>query len=78
MTDQNQTNADGDLTGIQINCRSVNNKLGNLKLLIYTHKPDFVAFSETWITHHSPQFYNYNAIWKNRLGGLWGGLGFLL
>ena len=79
MTPNSQNpNIGNNLTGIQLNCRSVNSKLGNLKLLIYTQNPEFVAFSETWITHHAPKFYNYNAIWKNRLGGIGGGLGFLV
>ena len=54
MTPHNSTQ--DSLTGIQINCRSINNKLGNLKILIHTQNPDYVALSETWITHHSPKF----------------------
>jgi len=57
-----------NLTGIQINCRSLNNKLGELKLMLYSRKPSFMALSETWITKakFQPKFHNYNCEWKNR------------
>ena len=65
------------LTGIQFNCRSLNTGLVELKLLIYSKKPDFVALCETWINVNSkyiPSFYNYCPVWKHRLTGTGGGL----
>ena len=67
-----------EINGMQLNCQSINNKLGDLKLLIGHLKPDFVAFSETWITCNSPSFYNYHAEWKHRHDRPGGGLGFLI
>ena len=48
------------------------------KLLIYNQNPDFVVFCETWIKFNEPKFYEYKALWKNRLGSGWGGLGILI
>ena len=65
------------LTGIQFNCRSLNTGLVELKLLIYSKKPDFVALCETWINVNSkyiPSFYNYCPVWKHRPTGTGGGL----
>ena len=69
------------LKGIQINTRSVNTGLAELKMLIYKEKPDFVAMCETWLNSNSrniPKFYNYNARWKHRPDSIGGGLGLLL
>lgn len=73
-------NSDSGITGIQINCRSINNKLGDLKLLLYLKKPDFMALSETWIsnTKYEPRFHNYSVEWKHRDNGNGGGLGLLI
>lgn len=65
------------LSGIQLNCRSVNNKLGEIKLLLYSEKPEFLALSETWITKYEPKFLNYSTEWKHRVGR-GGGLGFVI
>ena len=46
----------------------------------YTHKPDVVAFSETWLswgTKYIPKFVNYTGVFKNRVTFA-GGLGFLV
>ena len=67
-----------DLKCIMLNCRSINNKLADVKLLVYTENPDLVAFSETWIKKYTPNFYDYNALWKNRPDIMGGGLGFLI
>ena len=75
------TSINNKLSGIQLNCRSLNNKLVPIKLLIYNSKPDIVAFSETWINHNSkyvPYFVNYNSEWEHRTTGLGGGLGLLI
>ena len=65
------------LSIVQLNCRSLNNKLGEIKLLLYTLKPDILALSETWVTNCEPRFYNYTCEWRHR-GGRGGGLGFVM
>ena len=65
------------LSIIQLNCRSINCKLGEIKLMIYTRKPCIVAFCETWLDKFIPKFVDYNCEWKNR-GGFAGGLGLLI
>ena len=65
------------LSIVQLNCRSVNNNLGEIKLLLYTLKPDILALSETWITNCEPRLYNHTCEWKHR-GGRGGGLGFVV
>ena len=67
------------LTGIQLNCQSLNTKLSSIKILVYKEKPDFIAFSETWLggAKNTPKFVNYNPLWRHRDGGMGGGLGLL-
>ena len=60
-----------------MNCRGINSKLGQIKLLIYANKPDIVCFTETWIGHHEPRFIDYIPVWKHR-DGFAGGLGILV
>ena len=50
------------------NARSIGNKLGNLKLLIYAEKPHVVLIQETWHTDNKndPSFINYQCYWNNR------------
>ena len=67
----------GDFEIIQLNCRSVNSKLGDVKLMVYTNKPHVVALSETWLSKYFPRFINYSCEWENRVGFA-GGLGFLI
>ena len=50
-----------------INCHSINNKLGEIKLMLYTRKPDIFCFTETWISRFEPKFIDYVAIWKHRV-----------
>ena len=69
-----------NLSIIELNCRSLNSKLGEIKLLTYSQKPDIVAFSETWLswgTKYIPKFVNYTGVFKNRVTFA-GGLGFLI
>ena len=61
----------------QLNSRSVNSKLGELKLMAYTKKPHVIAFSETWLNKCVPKFIGYNCEWKNR-HDFGGGVGFLI
>ena len=53
---------------IILNCKSLNSKLGEVKLLAYTEKPDIICLSETWLknSQYNPKFINYNCIYKNR------------
>ena len=60
-----------------LNCRSINNKLGEIKLMLYTRKPDIFCFTETWISRFEQKFIDYVSIWKQR-GGPGGGLGIIL
>ena len=65
------------IQGIQLNCRSINTKLVETKLLIYQSKPDFVALCETWITSNTkyvPRFEGYIPEWQHRPAGVGGGL----
>ena len=62
---------------IQLNCRSISNKLGDIKLMVYTQKPHVVVLSETWLSKYFPRFINYTCDWENR-SGFAGGLGFLI
>ena len=67
------------MIGLQLNCNSINTKLVDIKLLVYNNKPDFVAFSETWLKKDKiPTFVNYTSEWKNRPSQTGGGLGFLI
>ena len=62
------------LTGIQLNCQSLNTKLSSIKILVYKEKPDFIAFSETWLggAKNTPKFVDYNPLWRHRDGGMGG------
>ena len=63
-----------------MNCRSLNNKLGEVKLKLYTVKPDFLALCETWITNKKfePKFHGYTAVWHHREHMQGGGLGIII
>jgi len=67
---------------IQLNCNGINRKLSEIKLLVYTKKPDLVCLCETWLNDQSkqPVFVGYDVVWENREGGARarGGLMFLI
>jgi exonuclease III len=64
---------------VQLNCRSLYNKLSEIKVYIYANKPHIVCFSETWLVGDKlPNFINYTCKWKNRGNGRGGGLGILV
>ena len=68
----------GDLVIYSLNCNSLNNKLGELKNVIYERQPDIVCLCETWLSDRFvPKFHNYIAEWKHR-GTAGGGLGILM
>ena len=61
-----------------LNCKSLNCKLGEVKLLIYSEKPAICCFNETWMKKKfEPNFIGYSAIWNNREDG-YGGVGILI
>ena len=51
--------------------------MGEIKLLVYSKKPDIVCFTETWISHYEPRFIDYIPVWKHR-DSFAGGLGILI
>lgn len=56
-----------------LNCRSICNKLGEIKDLLYSSKPHVFCFNETWITRFVPKFRNYVSHWEHRGGPAPGG-----
>ena len=64
--------------GIFLNCQSLNNKLGEIKLLVYKEKPDFMAFNETWLNKYHPKFIGYSSNWSDRILGRGGRLGVIV
>jgi ribonuclease HI len=71
-------NLEKQLIVIQLNCNGISSKLSELKLYIYSRKPEVVCLSETWLKKYEPKFVGYDSIWKNRVGADKGGLGFLM
>ena len=61
-----------------INCRGINNKLGEIKHLLYKNALDILCVSETKITRFEPKFVNYSTIWKHRDFRMGGGLGIII
>ena len=57
-----------NISVIILNCKSIRSKLGEIKLLAYTVKPDIMCLSETWLgdSQFNPKFINYNCIFRNR------------
>jgi ribonuclease HI/exonuclease III len=64
---------------VQLNCKSILNKVQEIKKLIYHKNPDVVCFNETWLQQRSkePKFTGYTAEWKHR-DGRGGGLGIII
>ena len=62
------------------NCRSIRNKLLDLKITLYCMKPHVVALQETWLKNmkRSPRFISYNVHRLDRPNGKGGGLMFLV
>lgn len=64
---------------VQLNCRSLYNKLSEIKIYIYSKKPHIVCISETWLVGDKlPNFINYTCMWQNRTNRRGGGLGILV
>jgi|UniRef100_A0A2P2HYR2 ribonuclease HI len=62
----------------QFNCNGISRKLSEVKLFLYTSKPDVLCLCETWLKKNEPKFIGYNSIWLNRIGIAKGGLGILV
>jgi ribonuclease HI len=62
----------------QFNCNGISRKLSEVKLFLYTNKPDVLCLCETWLKKKEPKFIGYNSIWVNRIGSAKGGLGILV
>ena len=61
------------------NARSLTDKLSELKVYMYTHKPHLVCIQETWgSADYEPKFINYSGIFKHRAQRRGGGLAFLV
>ena len=65
------------LSIFQLNCNSLNNKLSEIKIYLYTKKPDIMGLCETMVKKKEPKFVGYTPIWKHRLGEK-GGLALLI
>ena len=62
----------------QLNCNGLSNKLSEIKLFLYSAKPEVFCFSETFLNFKfEPKFIGYISFWKHRMGRK-GGLGILV
>lgn len=71
------THSEEDLLIYQLNCNGTNNKLAEIKLYLYSKKPDVLCLCETFIKKCEPKFIGYNSYWQHRNGHK-GGLGILV
>jgi len=62
----------------QFNCNGLSKKLTEIKMFLYTRKPDVFCLCETWVKIREPKFIGYRAVWKNRVGAPKGGLVILI
>ena len=62
----------------QFNCDGLSKKLSEVKLHLYTGKPDLLCSCETWKKKQEPRFVGYKALWKHRIGREKGGLAILV
>lgn len=59
---------------VQFNCNGLFSRLSELKLYLFTVKPDVVCLCETWVRGNPPKFPGYQAVWQNCPVGMGGGL----
>ena len=74
-------NGQNNLNVYILNCKSIRNKLGEIKLMLYRKKPEVLCVTETWITNkrYEPKFINYVDTWEHRLAdNAGGGLGIII
>lgn len=63
---------------IQFNCNGISKKLTEIKVFLYTNKPDIFCLCETWLKKREPKFIGYNTLWTNRTDAGKGGLAILI
>ena len=66
--------SESSLCIVQFNCNSISSKLSELKLYLFTKKPDVVCLCETWVQRRPPKFPGYQSTWLQRPDGQGGGL----
>jgi len=69
---------ESSLEVIQLNCNGISKKITELKIFLYTNKPDIMCLCETWLKIKEPRFIGYKAIWCHRVAAARGGLGILV
>jgi exonuclease III len=74
---QRATELESQLEIYQLNCNGLKGKVSELKIYIYTRKPDLVCLSETWLKKNKPKFLGYQSLWAHRIREK-GGLGILI
>jgi ribonuclease HI len=63
---------------IQLNCNGIKQRTSELKLYLYTKKPDVLCLCETWLHKVEPRFVGYKPVWQHRELGERGGLAFII
>ena len=68
-----------NLNVIVLNCKSLDARINELRLLVYYSNPDIICLTETWLNNDKVIKYNYNihgykCIFQHRLNRLGGGL----
>jgi len=74
---QQPTALESQLEIYQLNCNGLMGKVSELKIYVYTKKPEIVCLCETWIKKNEPKFLGYQSLWMHRPGER-GGLGILV
>ena len=61
-----RNNYENELQIFQFNCNGINKKLSEIKLYIYTKKPDIICLNETWLSNlnRKPNFIGYASEWS--------------
>lgn len=54
---------EGHFEVYQFNCNSMSRKVSELKLYLYTRKPEILCLCETWLKRNEPKFVGYTAVW---------------
>jgi hypothetical protein len=71
--------SDRNLQIVSWNARSLNGKLSELKVHMYSKKPHIICIQETWgSAGFEPKFINYSGIFKHRINRRGGGLAFIV
>ena len=58
----------------QLNCNGLNKILSEVKLYLYSKKPDLFCCCETFVNLREPKFFGYNPVWTHRHNKAKGGL----